>query len=230
MNNETLREIFAAEAEQYGVEVMRAEFESFRDLKVRWMRCAHQIEFTVTDYLSQAPEEIVEELAKTLLTRIYIGSDETYSDAFADWVTSEEFVRLNRDTYLERCKVLSSDFESKHHDLQETYENLVSKGLIEEIPGLSLKWTDNRSIEPLGVSSVLMRSIVVPTYMDNENIPDDLFEFNLFRLLTNIEMDFKIDPMERKMLTEEKIASYPDSRRLMDSIEDHRNLAECGVI
>ena len=230
MNNDALKAIFAEKAEEYGVQVNKAEFQSFRDLKVRWVRGSNFIEFTVTDYLKEAPEKIVEELARTLLNKIYEDSDEMYSDTFADWVTSDEFVRLNRNTYLERCNAMSEDFESKFHNLQETYENLVSKGLIEEIPGLSLRWTDNRRIEPLGVSSVLMRSIIVPIYMDNENIPEDLFEFNLFRLLTNVEMDFKTNPIERKKLTEDKIASYPDSERLLDSIEQHKNLAECGVI
>ena len=230
MDDDTLRQIFAREAEEFGVEVISAEFQAFRDLKVRWQRCAREIGFTVTDYLKEAPEEIVADLARTLLTKIYMEPDESYSDAFVDWITSDEFVRMNRATYLERCSVLSEDFESRHHSLQKAYEDLVSKGLVKEIPGLSLRWTDKRGIEPLGVSSVLMRSVIMPTYMDNDKVPDDVFEFNLFRLLTNIEMDFKIQPLERRMLTEQKMSSYPESERLQGAIEKHKNLASCGVI
>ncbi len=230
MDDKTLKGIFQDAAQEFGIEVLEAEFQAFRDLKVRWQRCGREISFTVTDYLNEAPEEVIQELARTIMTKIYRDSDETYSDTFTDWVTSDEFVRLNRGRYLERCNVLSEDFESMFHDLQETYEDLVSKGLIKEIPGLSLRWTDNRRMEPLGVSSVLMRSVIVPIYLDNQKIPDDLFEFNLFRLLTNIETDFKMQPEERKMLTDEKIASYPDSERLLEAIEDRRHLAECGAI
>ena len=32
------------------------------------------------------------------------------------------------------------------------------------------------------------------------------------------------------MLTDEKIASYPDSERLLEAIEDGRRLSECGAI
>lgn len=230
MDNQTLKGIFQDAAQEFGIEVLEAEFQAFRDLKVRWQRCAREISFTVTDYLNEAPEEVIQELARTILTKIYRDSDETYSDTFTDWVTSDEFVRLNRGRYLERCNALSEDFESRFHDLQGTYEELVSKGLIKEIPGLSLRWTDNRRVEPLGVSSVLMRSVIVPTYLDSSKIPNDVFEFNLFRLLTNIETDFKMQPEERKMLTDEKIASYPDSERLLEAIEDGRHLAECGAI
>ena len=230
MDDKTLKGIFQDAAQEFGVEVQEAEFQAFRDLKVRWQRCAREINFTVTDYLNEAPEEVIQELARTILTKIYRDSDETYSDTFTDWVTSDEFVKLNRGRYLERCNALSEDFESRFHDLQGTYEELVSKGLIKEIPGLSLRWTDNRRVEPLGVSSVLMRSVIVPTYLDNQKIPDDVFEFNLFRLLTNIETDFKMQPEERKTLTDEKIASYPDSERLLEAIEDRRHLAECGAI
>ena len=230
MDSKTLAEIFQKAAEKYGIEVLGAEFQPFRDLKARWRRCGREIEFAVTDYLQEAPEWVVEELARTLLTKIYEDPEEMYSDEFADWVTSDKFVSLNRETYLERCNVLSEDFESIHHDLRRTYEGLVDKGLIKEIPGLSLRWTDNRRIEPLGVSSVLMRSVIVPTYLDSVNVPDDIFEFNLFRLLTNIEMDFKIQPLERKILADARMESYPDSARLMKAIEDKRRLAECGAI
>ena len=85
-------------------------------------------------------------------------------------------------------------------------------------------------MEPLGASSVLMRSVIIPTYLDNEKVPQDLFEFNLFRLLTNVETDFGIEPAERKEISERRIKAYPDSERLLEAIEDHRNLAMCGVI
>lgn len=230
MDNETLHGIFRDAGEEFGVEVVSAEFQPFKDLKVRWRRCARTIDFSVTDYLKEAPEGILEELAHALISKIYCDPDIDYSDAFVDWVTSDEFIRLNRDTYLQRSSVLSEDFQSRFHSLQETYEDLVSKGAIEEIPNLSLRWSDNRAMEPLGASSVLMRSVIIPTYLDNEKVPQDLFEFNLFRLLTNIEMDFKIQPLERRMLTEQKMSSYPESDRLQGAIEKHKNLAAYGVI
>lgn len=230
MDNETLHGIFRDAGEEFGVEVVSAEFQPFKDLKVRWRRCSKTIDFSVTDYLREAPEGILEELAHALISKIYCDPDIDYSDAFVDWVTSDEFIRLNRDTYLQRSNVLSEDFQSRFHSLQETYEDLVSKGAIEEIPNLSLRWSDNRAMEPLGASSVLMRSVIIPTYLDNEKVPQDLFEFNLFRLLTNVETDFGIEPAERKEISERRIKAYPDSERLLEAIEDHRNLAMCGVI
>ena len=230
MNDSTLKGIFKDAAEEFGIEVLKAEFQPFKDLKVRWQRCAHEISFTVTDYLQEAPEEIVMELARTLLIKIYRDPEEMYSDVFTEWVTSNKFVRLNRDTYLQRSNALPEDFESKHHDLQKTYEGLVSSGIIEEIPGLALRWTKDRKTNPLGVSSALMRTVIMPIGMDSSDIAYDVFEFNLFQLLTNIGMDFKLQPLERKELADNMIASYPDSERLMDAIEKQRELATYGAI
>jgi len=73
---------------------------------------------------------------------------------------------------------------------------------------------------------MLMRTVVMPTKLDGDGLPEDVFEFNLFRLLTNIDTDFGIDPMERSILEKERLTSYPDGKRLLRAVEDYRDLAE----
>ena len=228
MHSGTLKEIFADAAEKYGVDVRSVEFSPFRDMKCRWVRVGRTIEFVVTDYMKEAPEGIVRDLADTLMAKIYGDSDKEYSDDFSEWVTGDEFVRLNRDTYLERCGALPDNYRCDR-DLRRTYEDLVAKGLVGEIPGLDLRWTEGDGIDPLGMSSMLMRSVVMPTKLDGDGLPEDVFEFNLFRLLTNVDTDFGIDPMERRILEKVRLASYPDGKRLLRAVEDYRDLAEGGA-
>ncbi|MBE6514981.1 MAG: hypothetical protein E7Z69_08195 [Thermoplasmata archaeon] len=129
MHSGTLKEIFADAAERYGVNVRNAEFSPFRDMKCRWVRVGRTIEFAVTDYMKEAPEGIVKDLADTLMAKIYGDSDREYSDDFSEWVTGDEFVRLNRDTYLERCGALPDNYRGDR-DLRRTYEDLVAKRLV----------------------------------------------------------------------------------------------------
>lgn len=58
---------------------MKAEFSSFRDLKIKWVRIYKWIEFQVSDYLMRAPEGVIEGLARTIFSKI-LGTDKSYSD------------------------------------------------------------------------------------------------------------------------------------------------------
>lgn len=211
MDDERLNQIFVEAGENYDLKTITARFMAFKDLKIRWVRCIRRIEFMVTDYLKEAPEDAVKDLAETMFAKIYEDPDTMYSDRFSDWLVSDQFVELNRESYLQRCNVLSKDFRSMFHNLQGTYENLKERGLVRDIPNLSLRWTDDRGVEPMGFSSALMRSVIIPTYMDCKDVPDDVFEYNLFRLLINVEADFKENPMDRKRHCEHRIETYPDA-------------------
>jgi len=195
-------------------------------LKLRWRRSDSFIDFAISDYFAEAPEEIVNMLAETIFTRIYDGNID-YPEGFCDWLTGPEFIALNRDRFLGRCKVLPA-YREKHHSLQRAYEDLLDKRLIDEIPGLVLRWTDAEDAQPKGRSSALMRAVVMPTYMDTDTISDEAFEFNLFRLLLTVVSRFGEDPMINKMEIDRRISEYPESGRLAFEIENNIPVNVCG--
>ncbi len=64
-----LNEIFERIGEEYGYRA-GAEFAAFKDLKVRWVRTSDWADFKVSDYLRDAPEGVIEDLARTIITKI----------------------------------------------------------------------------------------------------------------------------------------------------------------
>lgn len=226
MDDIGLTGIFKAIGDEIGMERTTAAFAPFTELKVRWRRSDSFIDFAISDYFSEAPEGIVEMLAETLFERIYQGMGD-YPEEFCEWVTSDGFIEMNRGKYLERCGALDGYVE-EHHSLRKAYEDLVDIGYIDEIPGLVLRWTDSPVAQPKGMSSVLMRSVIMPTYMDTDAISEDAFEFNLYRLLLNVVAKFGEDPAVNKMRIDRKIAEYPDCGRLTIEIENSIPIAVYG--
>jgi len=54
----------------------------------------------VSDYLQDAPEEVLESIATTIMTRIKGEEDGSYSEPTIDYLTSEEFLDRNQPLYV----------------------------------------------------------------------------------------------------------------------------------
>ena len=223
MDNKTLAGIFREIGADYGFETVDAEFCAFEDVKVRWVRQAKTISFTVTDYLGDAPEEVIADIATRIMSRIRAEDCSPYSDATNQYFMSPEFMERNQPIYLERKSFLSESSKGKHRDIQDSYERLMSAGLVDEIDGLVLRWTDRELESENGVSSLLMKVALVPSYLDSEEISDEVFDYNLYRLLVNISVGFDIEPENRREIVDDMISSYPGASEF-DQIISERYL------
>jgi hypothetical protein len=223
MDNETLAGIFEDVGADFGFDTVNAEFCAYADVKVRWVRQAKIISFTVTDYLEDAPEEVIEDIARRIMCRIRSDDCPQYSDTTNQYFTSQEFVERNQTTYLERKSFLSEGSKGKHRDIQDSYERLMSAGLVDEINGLALRWTDCELESENGLSSLLMKVVLVPSYLDSMDVSDEIFDYNLYRLLVNIIVDFGINPDDRRRMVDDMIASYPGASEF-DQVISERHL------
>ena len=50
--------------------------------------------FTISDYLEETPVEVIEGIARTILSRIRAEEEMEYPDCVRDWLTSKEFREL----------------------------------------------------------------------------------------------------------------------------------------
>ena len=81
-----LNEIFERIGEENGMRAS-AEFAAFTDLKVKWVRTSDWAEFRVSDYLRDAPEGVIEDLARTIMARIR-GCGGDYTERATAWLTA----------------------------------------------------------------------------------------------------------------------------------------------
>ncbi len=163
-----LNEVFERIGEENGMRAS-AEFSVFTDLKVKWVRTSDWAEFRVSDYLKDAPEGVIEDLARTIMARIR-GCGGDYTERTTAWLAAPEFSETHRPVYLERDERIGEK-EGKHKSIEASLGRLEGLGLIERGPQHR-----NPLVEGGGAraarSSALMRLIVVDRALDSDDVPD----------------------------------------------------------
>lgn len=183
-----MKAIFEKVCKKHGYEEVEAEFSEFKDFKVKWSRSFDWIRFYVSDYLKEAPAEVVEDIAEVLMGKI-AGENATYSPESVAWFTSPEFVARNQPIFIERHKkhILK---DTPTDALEASRQRLVDAGMIQADADIKLFWGNPKSITTAR-SSVLMKTVIV-----NHGLMDvepEFLDFALYVELTIIAHGFNPD-------------------------------------
>ena len=85
-----MNDVFCKVGKHYGYENVSADFVAFKQFKVQWQRSYNWIAFRISDYMLDAPENIMEDLAESIFAKI-AGKQGLYSDGMRGWVLDEDF-------------------------------------------------------------------------------------------------------------------------------------------
>ena len=173
--NDLLNKVFSEVGMEYGYENVTAEFAVYREFKVKWKRSTKWAEFTVSDYLYDAPENIIVDLARTFIGMISGQSGEGYSDDFIKFVTSDKFVETKQPVYLRRSR-LTADTEGRAKDLKESVDRLAEAGLIKKDDRIAMCWTKEVLAGKAAYCSVLMKTVAVSSMLDSEEVSDKVLD------------------------------------------------------
>jgi hypothetical protein len=176
---ETLNRMFREVGKEYGYDNVDAEFVAFKDFKVKWQRSYKWAEFKVSDYMYDAPDAVLEGLARTLFSKISGSDPKPYSDEMCQWVTSDEFVHSKQPVFIRRSRSISHDSEGQCRDLKDSLDRLAELGLAKKDPDLVLSWTNERLQRKAGYCSVLMKVIVLSSVFDDVAIPEYVTDYVL---------------------------------------------------
>ncbi len=209
MDNTELQEIFRNIGKKHKYDTVAAEFTAYKDFKVRWQRSYKWADFKVSDYLSDAPEKVVEGLAETLFTRITMRDETSFSEEMCDWVTAPEFAQTKQPIYLRRSRNITRSPRGEHRNLTDSYNRLIDMGLVERDPALFLSWTKEPNIRKLGHCSVLMKVVSLSSALDDPEIPEFVMDYVLYHELCHLIMGFNPTLGRNKTKFAELEAMYP---------------------
>lgn len=197
-----------------GFEDITAEFAAFRDFKLKWTRSYKWISFEVSDYLRNAPEHVMESLAETIFAKIRGEDGVPYSEEVCDYLNSQEFLDENQKQYLGRFRGISETARGENVDLLDCYRRLVEKELVEYDPKLVIRWsnTEDRS-RKTGRASVLMRTIVMNSALDSENISEEALDYALYSQICHVNLEFGPTRENDAERYETMLSVYPDRTR-----------------
>ncbi len=177
---ETLKESFGTIGKKYGYDKVGAEFVAYRDFKVKWTRSFRWAEFQVSDYLMDAPGEVIDGLAETLFSRIAGKESKPYTPEMTDWITSEEFTRNKQPIYVRRSRNITRSSAGKFRDLDDSMERLKALGLVDEGCNPYLTWSREELAHTVGYCSTLMDTIVISSIFDTDSVPEYVLDFALY--------------------------------------------------
>jgi len=205
---EILRTKFKEVGREYGFDKVEAEFVAFKEFKVRWQRSYKWADFKVSDYLADAPPEVIEGLCNSLFSKI-TGEDEGYSDEMCRWMTAPEFSEYKQPVYLKRSRNLTRSSKGEAKDLESAYGRLIDMGLAEKDGSVHLTWTKESNVRKIGHCSVLMKVVTISSVLDTEMIPDFVLDYCLYHELCHLMIGF--DPSAKRHGAEfsELEAKYP---------------------
>lgn len=164
-NNLRLTNIFKDAGANFNYKNVTAEFEAFTEVKVRWQRSYEWADFKVSDYLADAPDNILSALANTLFSRISGQSEGDLTTEFKDYVSSMDFTNAHRDVYLGRIDAHITDKFDEQLQAIAKREGFKAEGIVVAI----------NEIADRPHCSVLMRTLVVPPVF--ETAPDYVLDF-----------------------------------------------------
>lgn len=218
--DEILNEIFKKVGNDFGYDVS-AEFAAYRDLKICWQRSYRWAKFQVSDYLRDAPVEVLESLARTIFTKI--PDDECssfYPDKVVEWLTAPEFVDTTQPMFIERdCRISFDDGEYK--DLDKSLNRLKENGFIGDTEKMKIFWSKEPTETKGAWSSMLMKVITVNKALDSGDVPDEVLDAVIFKEVAAIECDFSLSPMDRKRTIDDRMKLYPGFDGISEWLYEH---------
>lgn len=181
MTEETvLEESFGTMAKKYGYRKATAEYTAHKDFKVAWSRTFDTIRFQVSDYVIDAPKEVLLSLADTVCSRITNSEPVPYTKEMMEWVTSDEFVKNKQPIYLRRSRNVTKDPVGECKDLNDSLRRLKEMDLVKQDDNPFLTWTKNELIAHVGYYSSLMKVIAVSCALDSNDVPDDVIDYVVY--------------------------------------------------
>ena len=136
---------------------VNAVLEPFDDLKIKWMRSSHYIEFHACDFLRNASARVQEDILSVVIDKMRGDMDSDYSDETVQYLTSEKFRTDNTKLFRERNRAyLNEEIECRIAESVDRLGDLIPEGS----EGVAILASDK---VPNGVlrASVLMRAVLI---------------------------------------------------------------------
>lgn len=204
MNSNELTRIAKTVGAGYGYDEVIAEFSPYRDFKLRWTRSYKWIEFGVSDYLADAPEDVIEALMDTVYRKIRGDECAPYPEPVVKYITAPGFVERHQPTFIHRFRTLDM---TQVGWIKESVARLRDMGL--EVP-VDIAFGVDRAVRDraqAGKASVLMR--VVAMNHRTEQLPEEVRDFAVWAQVAYIAMGFNPTGERRQMQYDALLNQFP---------------------
>ncbi|MCL1978633.1 MAG: hypothetical protein FWG60_00515 [Methanomassiliicoccaceae archaeon] len=179
--NGRLFEIVSPIVSDHGLELRSASFFGPKEFQASWKRSGDCIDVKISDYLSDAPDEVVRDFSGTVI-RTIVNRRPTYGRTYLEWVTSDEYICSKRKIYLRRSRNLTGSPEGNERTLIDSLDRLLDSGLLDPagIDNSFFSWTRTPNMRKIGYCSPMMRVVGVSSALDDVSVPEFVLDYVVY--------------------------------------------------
>lgn len=180
----SLGKVFSSVGKELGEPEAIAAFYPYSELKHTWKRSREGLSFKISDYLSDAPEEVLESLSWYLLCRAAgMKCPQGKADSYLLYTRSSELWESKKDLYLSRSRSLSFEPRGIARDLRDVFEYVNSFYFGGRLQNPILAWAAESPRRRLGFYFQQLNLLAANRVLDSDAVPRYVLEFVVFHEL-----------------------------------------------
>ncbi|MDR0309877.1 MAG: hypothetical protein LBH88_03885 [Candidatus Methanoplasma sp.] len=222
-NDKGLFDLISPVASDHGLVLREASFIRPKEFQAKWRRSGDRVDIMISDYLADAPDNVVSDLSGTVVQTI-IGGRPKYGSTYLDWVRSDGFINSKRKVYLKRSKNLKGTPEGKERDLVGSLDRLLDSSLLspENIDNSLFSWTKTPNIRKVGFCSPMMRVVGISSVLDDISVPEFILDYVVYHESLHLAQGYR--PGERAhdhrfRREERKFPRYEEAERYLSNLK-----------
>ena len=180
----SLGKAFASVGRELGEPEILATFYPYSELKHTWKRGREGISLKISDYLSDAPETVLESLSWYLLCRA-VGRKcpQGKADRYLAYARSRELWEPKKELYLSRSRNLSFEPRGTARDLRGVFDYVNSFYFASRLQDPILAWAAESPRRRLGFYFQPLNLLAANRALDSDAVPRYVLEFVVFHEL-----------------------------------------------
>ncbi|AIZ56338.1 hypothetical protein Mpt1_c04450 [Candidatus Methanoplasma termitum] len=191
-DDERLFDLISPIVSENGLDLRNAAFFGPKEFQATWKRSGNMIDIRISDYLIDAPDDVIADFSKTVIGTIK-KKRPTYGRTYLDWVRSDEYIDSKRKIYLRRSRNLTGSPEGNERNLIESLDRLLDSGLLDpgSIGNSFFSWTKIPNVRKFGFCSPMMRVVGISCLLDDVSIPEFVLDYVVYHEALHLKQGYR---------------------------------------
>lgn len=171
---------------------VEADFMVRKEFSYSWRASKDSIEIHVSDYLQDAPTEVLSDFCAMVCDRA-LGRKWAEPQSYLDHVRSDTFIVSHRPTYIKRSRNLLGTGCGETAYLHDSVQRLLDAGLLssDDISNSYMSWTRRDSVRRVGFCSTMFRVVGISARLDSDDIPDSVRDYVVYHECLHLRQGYR---------------------------------------
>ena len=170
----------------------KGDFVVRKEFGYSWKVYGAAIEMHVSDYLADAPDEVLEDFCDMVCRRAR-GQRCPEPESYLEYVRSDRFIVDNRPTYIRRSRNLTRSSSGDVAYLHDSVQRLMDAGLLHDgdISNSYMSWTRRDNVRRVGICSTMFRVVGISSRLDSDDIPDSVRDYVVYHECLHLRQGYR---------------------------------------